>query len=334
MTFEALSKELKAGKYKPVYLLHGNEPYYIDLITDHFEHKVLDEAERSFNMTILYGKDVDYKSVVDQARRYPMMAEHQVVILKEAQSMKQLTDLEAYIKNPLDTTIFVIAYKHGKLDGRTKFAKTLQKTAVVFESKRPYDNQMPAWIATFMQKKGYKINPAESSLIAEYLGNDLSKVANELSKLVINLPKGETINKDHIQEHIGISKDYNIFELQNALGTRNKVSTYKIIQYFQANPRNNPLVMVVATLFSYFNKIYLMQFLRNAPDREVQKTLGLSTSYFVKDYRTAAKNYNRLQTERILHLLRQYDLKSKGVDRGSFTDQSLMQEMIYQILST
>ncbi len=334
MTFDQILNDLKKQKYQPVYFLHGNESYYIDQISQHIEDHVLDEAEKSFNLSILYGKDVDYKQVVDQARRFPMMASHQVVIIKEAQSMSTLPQLQTYIEKPLDSTLLVICYKHKRFDQRTKLAKSLKKHALIFESKKPYDNKMPDWITTYLHTKGYKIDLKESALIAEYLGNDLGKVANELDKLGINLPQGHTVTRDDIQEHIGISKDYNIFELQNALTTRNLAKTYQIIQYFQANPRNNPLVMVVATLFGFFSKVYLMHFLQRAPDREVQKVLGLSSSYFVRDYRIAAQSYRRSQVEKIIHLLGRYDLKSKGVDRGSFSDQALMQEMVYHILST
>ncbi len=333
MTYDALIKDLKAKKYRPTYFLHGDEPYYIDQLVHHFETEVLDEAEKSFNLTILYGKDVDHKTVIDNARRFPMMAERQVVILKEAQSMKSIAELEKYIVQPLESTLLVISYKHARLDKRTKFAKAVTKSAVVFESKRPYDNQMPAWISHYLQGKGFKIQSSDAALIAEYLGNDLSKVVNELDKMAINLLAGHTISKDDIQEHIGISKDYNVFELQKALGSRNRDKTYTILRYFQANPRNNPLVMVVATLYSFFSKIYLVHSLGNAGDREIQKTLGLSSTFFVKDYRQAVRSFNKSQTEKILHLLRVYDLKSKGVENANFTDQELMQELMYRILS-
>ena len=294
---------------------------------------MLGEAEQSFNLSILYGKETDFKTVVDHARRFPMMSEYQVVILKEAQSMKDLTSLETYIKNPADTTLLVICHKHGTIDGRTSFAKLLKAKAIVFESKKVYDNQMSPWISGYLESHGYKIGPAESSLIGDYLGNDLSKVANELDKLMVNLPKGHKVNKDNIEEYIGISKDFNVFELQDAISSRNKEKTYRIIQYFIANPRNNPFIMVVATLFSYFSKVYLMHFLGNSPDREVQKTLGLSNTFFVKNYRSAARSYSRVQTEKVIHMLRVYDLKAKGVGRDSFTDQALMQELVYKILS-
>ncbi|MDH3652306.1 MAG: DNA polymerase III subunit delta [Saprospiraceae bacterium] len=333
MTFDQITQDLKAKKYHPVYFLHGDESYYIDLLAHQFEHQILDEAERAFNLTILYGKEVDHKTVIDAARRFPMMAPHQVVILKEAQSMKTIADLSLYIENPSLSTLFIICYKHARFDKRTKFAKLIIKKAVIFESKRIYDNQIPAWINNYLQKKGLKINNKETSLIGEYLGNNLNKIANELDKLAINLTRGHQITQDDIEKYIGISKDYNIFELQNALGSRDREKTYRIIGYFQSNPKNNPLVMVVGTLFGFFAKIFQMHALRNAGDREVQKVLGLSTAYFVKDYRRAAQEYNKTQTEKVLNLLREYDLKSKGVERASATDQSLMQEMVYHILS-
>ena len=333
MTYDQITRDLQAKKYLPVYFLHGDEAYYIDLLTDYFEHHILDEAERSFNLSILYGKDADHKMVIDAARRFPMMASHQVVILKEAQSMKSLTELSRYIERPAETTLLVICFKHARFDKRTKFAKLISKNALVFESKRVYDNQMPAWISNYLTGKGFKIGVRQTTLIAEYLGNKLGKVANELDKLAINLEKGHEITNSDIEKYIGISKDYNIFELQNAIGSRNLEKTYRIIGYFQANPKNNPLVMIVGTLFGYFAKVYQMHALRGAGDREIQKTLGLSSSYFVKDYRRTAEIFSKSQTEKVLGLLRSYDLKSKGVDRMSATDSSLMQEMVYHILS-
>jgi DNA polymerase-3 subunit delta len=333
LTADNLIKDLKSRKFHPIYLLQGPESYYIDQITNYFENHVLDEGERSFNLLILYGKETDFKTVVDNASRFPMMSEYQVVILKEAQSMKDLIELETYVKNPAPTTMLVICYKHGTIDGRTTFAKWLKDKAVIFESKKVYDNQMPAWISDHLAGRGFKIGASEAALIADYLGADLSKVANEMEKLALNLPTGHKINKADIEKYIGISKDFNVFELQDALGTRNKEKAYRIIQYFISNPKNNPLIVVVATLFSYFSKIYLMHFLGNSPDREVQKSLGLSNTFFIKNYRAAAMAFNRHQTEKIIHLLRVYDLKSKGVGRDSFTEGAMMQELIYKILS-
>lgn len=334
LTAESLLKDLKDRKFQPVYLLQGTESYFIDQISDYFENQVLDESEKSFNLTILYGKDVDFKTVVDNARRFPMMSEYQVVILKEAQSMAEFNQLETYVKNPSPSTILVLCFRNGTIDGRTTFAKLLKEKAVVFESKKIYENQVPGWVTNYLTVLGYKISAADAALIADYLGNDLSKIVNEAEKLSLNLPPGHKITKDDIEKYIGISKEYNVFELQAALGTRNREKTYRIVKYLMANPKSNPFAMLVPALFGFFSKLYLMHFLGRAPDRDIQKTLGLSNTYFVNDYRIAAQSYNRTQTEKIIHLLRIYDMKGKGVGRDGFSEQAMLQELVYKILST
>ncbi len=332
-TYDALVKDLKGRRFAPTYLLHGDEPYFIDRIAERFE-QVLDESERAFNLTVLYGKDIDFKDVVDAARRYPMMAERQVVIIREAQSMKQLANLESYIKQPTDTTLLVLAHKHGKIDGRTKFAKALVEHAVVFESKRLYDNEIPAWVTQYVASKKMTIGQRETVLIAEYLGNDLHKIVNELDKLTINLKEGHTITTDDVQRYIGISKEYNVFELQNALALRDQKKSYQIVQHFCNNLRTNPLVVVIAALSNHFNRIYQMHFLTNANERDMMRALGLSSAYFLKDYRRAQQAFTKVQTERVLHLLRNYDLKSKGVGRApGCSDENLLKEMVYHILA-
>ncbi len=333
MTADSILRDLKNRKFHPLYLLHGPESFYIDQITEYFENQILNESEKSFDLSVIYGVDTDSRSLIDNASRFPMLSEFQILILKEAQSMKDLIALEPYIKNPSSATILVICYKHGILDGRTSFAKLLKEKAVVFESRKIYDNQLPAWIMDYLGSKSFKISSADANLIAEYLGADLSKVAGEVEKLALNLSPGHKITKDDIEKYIGISKDFNVFELQDALGSRNKQKAYGIIQYFMANPKSNPLIVVVATLFGFFSKVYLMHFLRDSSDLQVQKSLSLKNSFFVKKYRIAAKSFNRTQTEKIIHILRTYDLKSKGVGRDSFSDQAIMQELIYRILS-
>ena len=264
-----------------------------------------------------------------------MMAAHQVLILKEAQEMKTLKELDKYIEKPLKTTILAICHKYKKFDSRTKFGKLLKKKAFVFESKKLYDNQLPDWIKQFLKEKGFAILPAATSLITEYLGTDLSKVVNELEKLVINLPAGTKITDKHIQEHIGISKDYNVFELQKALGQRQASKAQQIINYFGANPRKNPMVVIIASLYNYFSKIYMLHFLKKATNQELMKSLRVNSSFFLKEYRQTAHNYNRRQTEQVLSLLKTYDLKSKGVNFNnvSTSENELMKEMIWQILN-
>ncbi len=334
MNFPIILRDLKAKKYQPVYFLHGSEPFFIDAIADYIEKNVLTEGEKAFNQTILYGKEIDFKQVVDAARRYPMMASHQVVIVKEAQEMKTLKKLQTYIENPLTTTILVICHKHKKFDARTKFGKMLTKQALVFHAKKLYDNQLPDWINNYLRDKGFAIQPAATALIAEYLGTDLSKVVNELDKLVINLPAKTTITAEHIQENIGISKNYNIFELQKALGKRQIDKSNRIIQYFSANPRKNPLVMMVGSLYNYFSKIYAYHFLKKSSEQEIMKVLKLRSAYFLSEYRNTARLYNRLQTEQVLALLKEYDLKSKGVNFNNayLYEGELMKELVWKIL--
>ncbi|MDG1433923.1 MAG: DNA polymerase III subunit delta [Saprospiraceae bacterium] len=332
MTYPQIIKELKAKKYSPIYLLHGNEPYYIDKISRYVEENVLTEGEKSFNQMIMYGKDTDHKTLIDTCSRYPMMASHQVVILKEAQEMKTLKELLPYIEKPVHTTILVICFKHKKFDGRTKFGKLVKQKALIFESKKLYDNQIPDWIQSYLKDKKLSISPSASVLVAEYLGENLSKVSNELDKLAINLAPGTEVNEKHIQEQIGISKEYNVFELQKALGAKNVVKSNRIINYFISNPKKNPLVVVVGTLFNFFSKVYLTHFLKNSSEKEMMEKLGVRHAFFLKDYKLAARNYPYQQSQDVISILKEYDLKSKGVDRVNATEGDLMKEMVFKIL--
>ena len=335
MTYSQIITDLKKKEYKPVYFLHGNESYFIDAIADFIEKKVLSDGEKSFNQTILYGKETEFKQVVDTARRYPMMAPYQVVILKEAQEMRTLKQLVTYVEKPAETTILVICHKHKRFDSRTKLGKVLKKNAVLFESKKLYDNQLPDWIHNYLKTKGFTIKPNATALIAEYLGTNLSKVANELDKLAINLPKGTDITQQHIQNNIGISKDYNVFELQKALGQKQVTKVNRIIKYFGANPKKNPMVMMVGSLYNYFSKIYMLHFLRHAGDPDILSALKLRSSFFLREYKAAARKYSKPQTEQVLSILKEYDLKSKGVDNNTMSnpDSELLKEMVYRILN-
>ncbi|MFK7810076.1 MAG: DNA polymerase III subunit delta [Saprospiraceae bacterium] len=331
MDFKTILSDLKKKDFKPVYFLHGDEPYYIDQISDYIESKALTEAEQSFNQTVFYGKEAEPKTVIDTCSRYPMMAQHQVVMIKEAQEMKRLVDLELYINKPVPSTILVVCFKHKKFDGRTKFAKAIKANALVFESKKLYDNQVPDWIKNYLKQRKLTIEPQANELIAEYLGSNLSKVANELDKMIINLPKGANVTPKHVQDNIGISKDYNVFELQNALGTRNIAKANRIINYFIANEKKNPLVVVIATLYGYFSKIYQAHFLQGLSDNEMASALG-TRSFFVKDYKAARKMYSLGKTESVISILSEYDLKSKGVDNPSTPPSELLREMVWRIL--
>lgn len=319
-----------------MYFLHGQEPYYIDQIADLIDEKALTESERAFNHTVLYGKDTTANQVIDAARRYPMMSQRQVIILKEAQDMKELAGLERYLENPLESTVLVICYRYKKHKLTGKFGKLVKAKAVVFESKRVYDNQMPEWVMSYLKSKKRDIDPGAARLVAEYLGTNLSNVTNELEKLILNIPAGQKITDKEIEEHIGISREYNVFELQKALGIRDTGKAFRIIKYFAGNARKHPLVMVIAALYNYFSRLYVLKGLMAArkSEQEILKALGLRSSFFLREYKAAAKNYSRKQVEEVIHQLAAYDLKSKGVEFNATTsdDEALYLELVYKIL--
>lgn len=333
MTFTEINKSLRQNKFSSVYFLHGEEDYFIDSIAKEIETRAMPEADRAFNLSILYGKDADVQTILDTARRYPMFAERQVVFVKEAQDLKGIEGLIGYVEKPVPTTVLVLCYKHKKLDGRSKLSTTLSKSsAVVFESKKLYDNQLPDWISDYTEGLQLKLQPQVAALIAEYLGSDLSKVANELDKLALNFAKGTTITTDHVQDQIGISKEYNVFELQKALGQRQAEKAFRIVQNFIANPKSNPLVVVISSLYNYFSNVYMLQFLKSSSDAEMVKALKLRSEFFLKEYKETLKQYNRLQAEKVLHLLKEYDLRSKGVNNDSTPEGELLRELVYKIL--
>lgn len=335
MTYDQVLQELKNKKYHPVYLLHGPESYFIDQLADHLEHQVLSESEKAFNLTIFYGKDTDHMAVTDVARRYPMMSPYQVILIKEAQDMKSLDKLEGYINNPVATSILVICHKHKNLSMATKLGKLLQKKALVFESKKLYDNQVPDWIRQYLQGRQLKIADKVAVLIAEYLGTELSKITNELDKLCLNLPPGtQTVTEAHVEANIGISKEFNIFELQSALGEKNVLKANRIIQYFASNPKKNPPQVVIVSLYGFFSKIYQYHAAKNLPEKELLSTLQLRSAYFLKDYIAAARHFPPTKAESVIALLKEYDLKSKGVGYNSTGKEEgdLMKELVWKIL--
>jgi len=331
MTFEEIIGNLQKKIYHPVYFLMGEETYFIDKISDYIANNVLTEAEKGFNQTVLYGKDLEPSTIIGNARRFPMMANHQVIIVREAQNIKKIEDLEPYVKNPLNSTILVINYKYKTLDKRKTFPKLIDQKGVLFESKKIYDNQLPTWITTYLKSQQYTISPQAAAMIAEYLGADLSKVANELDKLIISLPVGTQITPDHIEKNIGISKEFNVFELQNALGERDLLRANRIINYFGANPSSNPVTVVVSALFSYFSKLLNYHFLEDKSQNNVASVLQVHP-FFVKNYVAAAKNYNIKKLVEIVSILREYDMKSKGWGNVSASQADLQKEMIYRIL--
>lgn len=339
MTALDIIKDLKHKKYKPLYLLHGEEPYFIDIISNYIEHELLPDSEKGFNQTVLYGKDTDIMTVLGAAKRYPMMADYQVVLVKEAQDMKWGSDdtdkksinpLLNYFEQPLPGTILVFCYKYSKFDKRKKTYKAIEKNGVVFESSTLHESKVPAWSEGFITEKGYKVNNQASLMLAEYLGNDLTKIANELEKLMLNVTVGQEITLKHIQDNIGISKDYNIFELQAALIKKDAFKANRIINYFEANPRANPLIIILGNLNSFFSKVLMVHYLKDKSPQTLVSNLGVNP-YFVKDFEQAARTYNYAKTIQIITYLRECDLKSKGVD--SNTDNGgLMKELLFKIL--
>lgn len=341
--------DLKRKIFKPVYFLCGEEAYYIDLISDYIENNALDEADRSFNQTVVYGKDTDLTTIIGLAKQFPMMSEHQVVIVKEAQNLKELNksaggdedgpksgsggaaQLLQYVNTPQSSTILVFCYKYKSIDKRSALAKAIQKQAVFLETARLYDNQLPDWITGFVTEKGYKIGPKASFLMAEFLGNDLSKIVNEIDKLVINIPAGSEISPELVQDNIGISKDYNVFELQDALAKKDIVKANRIINYFAANEKEHPLVMTLSSLYGYFSKILKFHFLADKSKFAAAQALGVNP-FFVDGYAKAAANYSTGKLKYIFGYLKEYDLKSKGVDNSNVSHGELMKELIFKIL--
>ena len=334
MTFEQILGSLKKKEYQPIYFLHGTEDYFIDSISTFAEKTILSEGERAFNQSILYGKESDHLAVVDLARRYPMMSKYQVIVVKEAQEMKSLKKLITYIENPTPSTILFICHKHKKLNLNTVFGKKLKQKAVIFEAKPLYDNQIGDWIVRYLKKKKLNISSQTANIIAEYLGTKLSKVVNELDKLALNLPTGSEINPKHVEEYIGISKDYNVFELQKALTQRDILKANRITKYFAANPKKAPMPVAIASLYNFFSKVYMLHFLKNKSDQEVLQALKLRSAFFLREYRLAVRNFNFQKTKEILSILKEYDLKSKGVGYISTgkTDGELFREMVWKVL--
>ena len=334
MSYQQILQSLKQKQYQPIYFLHGEESYFIDVIVDYIDQHVLSESERAFNHTVLYGKEIDHKTVLDVARRFPMMSEYQVVLLKEAQEMRSLKELQSYFENPAKTTILVVAHKHKKFNFNSKFGKTVKAKATVLEAKRLYDNQVPDWIVDYLTTKQLKINLGTAQLIGEYLGSNLSKISNELDKLALNLESGTEVTNQMIEDNIGISKDYNVFELQNALGRKDALKVNRIIAYFISNPKKNPAPMVMGALYNYFSKVYMLKFLERSPEQSILKALNLRSAYFLKDYKLAARNYSRIELESVIGILKEYDLKSKGVDYVSTGKEegALLREMVWKIL--
>jgi len=325
--------DIKAGNIKPIYFLMGEEPYYIDKLSEYIEQNVLSEEEKGFNQTVLYGRDVTVEDIVSTAKRYPMMSDRQVVIIKEAQDLSRTIDkIESYVNNPMDTTVLVFCYKYKTLDKRKKVTKLLAQNGIVYESKKLYENQVGDWIKRVLAGKKYTIDPKANAMLVEFLGTDLSKINNELEKLQIILSQGTMITPQHIEENIGFSKDYNVFELRKAIGERNQLKAYKIAENFAHNPKEYPLVMTTGLVFGFFVQLLKYHGLKDKNPKNVAAAIGVNP-YFLKEYDLAVKNYPMRKVSQIVGALRDIDVKSKGVGANALPQSDLLKEMLYKIFN-
>ena len=333
MTYEDIAKDIKNGKFAPVYLLMGEEDYYIDRISDYIVEKALDENEKEFNLTIMYGLDTDMASVVNNAKRYPMMSEHQVVVVKEAQNLRSWEELSFYMQKPLTSTILVFCYKHGTLDRRKKIVAEIEKNGVVFESKKLKENLLPGFITAYMKRRKMEIDDTAAQLMAEFVGNDLNRLAGELDKLIITMPKDRNrITPVEIERNIGISKDYNNFELKNALITKDTLKANKIVKYFSDNPKSNPLQPTLALLFNYFSNLMVAYYAPERTENGVAAYLGLKSPWLAKEYIAGMKAYTGVKVMNIITQIRLCDARSKGIGNVSLPPGELLRELVYFIL--
>jgi len=332
MSAEKIIADWKKGNFKPIYWLEGDEPFFIDQVVYYAEHKILPEAEASFNLSIFYGKDADWSSVVNACMRYPMFADKQVVILKEAQQMRDIEKLESYIDNPLSSTIFVVSFKEKKVDGRSKLAKTLKSKGEMLSTKKMYDSQLPEWVNQMVASHQLTIAPKALHLLVDHIGNDLSRLQNEVEKLAVNLAGRKNITEDDIEKYIGVSKDFNVFELQDALGKRDLAKTIRIIHYFEANPKAAPIQMILPALYNYFSKVFMLYSLPNITEQSAAAALGVNP-FFVKEYIATARRYDYEGIEKVLLLLHQYNLRSIGVHDAGTSDAGLLKELAVKMIA-
>ncbi len=339
-TAEQVLQDLKQQRYAPLYFLQGDEPYYIDLIAEYIEKNALSESEQGFNQLIMYGKDAEVNTILTHARRYPMMSERQVVIVKEAQEIQDFQTqgaqqlLEAYVKNPMPSTILVFCYKYKSLDSRKALGKAVSKFAVWVDSKKLYDNQIPDWILTYVKKRGFAIEETAVQMLADYIGNNLQRIANEIEKILINYKKDDPqvlINSDTVQKYVGISKEYNVFELQKALAVKDVIKANQIAHYFEANLKANPIIPVIALLYTFFSKLLLVHHSTDKTERGLATLLKINP-FFVKEYRAAAVHYSLSKVMQNIHHLRMADMHAKGIDNTGGADGQILKELVFKLM--
>ena len=332
-TYEEIVRELKNRIYKPVYYLMGEEAYYIDKISEYIAQTVLTDEEKEFNLTVMYGGETDVASIINAAKRYPMMADHQVVIVKEAQNVKNMEELSYYLQKPLLSTVLVICHKHGTLDRRKKLAVEIEKNGVLFESKKLKVAQLPGFISAYLKRKSVDIEVKAAEMMAEFVGSDLNRMAGELEKLVITLPQGSTrVTPEQIEQNIGISKDYNNFELRSALVAKDVLKANQIIKYFEENPKINPIQMALSVLFGFFSNLMLAYYAPEKTEQGIAAQLGLKSPWQAREYMAAMRQYNGVKCMQIIGEIRCCDARSKGVENASLSDGDLLRELIYKIL--
>jgi DNA polymerase-3 subunit delta len=332
MTFEQILSDIKQHNYKPIYFLHGEEAYFMDELADAFAKHVVEENAKDFDQTIVFGSDTNVGQIISMAKRFPAIAKKQLVLIKEAQSVKKIEDIEAYAKSPQPETVLVICYKFKKLDKRKSVYKALSKTGVVFESEKIKDFHVSKWIESQIAKKGFKISAKTSAILTEYIGNDLPQIMSAIEKLAIHLKKGQEITPNEIEKYVGISKTYNIFELQNAIGKKDVKQAFKIVNHFGNNAKEHPFPVTIGGLYNYFSKIIAMHYLTDKSEKSIASALKIHP-FFAKDYMLAARNYGALKTMQIIALLKVYDLKSKGFNNTSTNDGELLKELMFQIIN-
>lgn len=333
---ESVLADIKQNKYAPIYFLQGEEPYYIDLITAAIEKNALQESEKGFNQVIMYGKDAEVNKIITNARRYPMMAERQVVIVKEAQEIPDLNKeegqrlLESYIKNPLPSTILVFAHKYKTLDGRKSLSKAFAAGAVMVTAKKIYDNKIPEWVNNYVKARGHSIDMKATQMLADFIGNNLSSLSNEIDKIIINLKEKATIDAGLIQRFVGISKEYNAFELQKALAIKDVVKANRIVNYFEANPKSNPIVLIIGVLYTYFAKLLQVHHAKDKSEKNIASLLQLHP-FLVKEYMIAVRNYPAHKIMENIHHLRVADLHSKGVN-ANIEQGQILRELVFKLI--
>jgi len=332
MPIDKIIAEWQKGLFKPVYWLEGEEEYFIDKIVNYAEHHILPENESAFNLSIFYGRDASWTDVINTCRRYPMFAERQVVLLKEAQQMRDVEKLEAYVENPLHSTVFVVSYKNKKVDGRTKFARVLKEKGVLVSTKKIYDNQLPEWIKDLVESKGLSISAKGLALLADHIGNDLTRIENELEKITVNLGKRKTISEEDIEEFVGVSKEFNVFELQSAFAKKDLSKAIRIIQYFEANPKAAPIQLILPSLYGFFSRVFMVFGANTTDEKAIATAIGVNP-FFSKEYIQASRVYSYQEVENAILLLHRYNLRSIGVNDIGTEDASLLKEMVVKIMS-